>query len=94
MDDLQLDDDLDLAIVNGDFAIGDATGQNVELLFKSIPGEWKEHLEAGIAIERSRNGSLDRFVDRTIRVQMKADGYGITRLKVTATGVEIEGSYE
>lgn len=93
MTDLQLDD-FDLKITNGDFAIGDPTDQNVALLFKSSPGDWKEHPEAGIAIERSSNGVLDRFLDRTIRVQMKADGYRIAKLVLKETGVVIEGSYE
>lgn len=94
MMDILLDQNRDLKIENGDFVIDDSTDQNVELLFISSPGEWKEHIDAGIAIKRSSNGNIDRFVDRTIRVQMGADGYGITKLVITEQGVTIEGSYE
>ena len=71
MTDLLLDADFDLKITNGDFDIGESTDQNVELLFISTPGDLKEHLETGIAIARASNGNIDRFLDRTIRVQNK-----------------------
>lgn len=94
MQDVILGSNHDLKIHNGDFAIGDSTEQNVELIFISTPGEWKEHIETGVSIERAANGSLDRFLDRTIRVQMEADGYKISKLAITETGVSIDGSYE
>lgn len=94
MRDILLDENNDLKIVNGDFLIGESTNQNVELLFKTSPGEWKEHIETGIAIQRSNNGNLDRFLDRTIRVQMEADGYNIEKLVINELGVSIDGQYE
>ena len=94
MRDIMLDENNDLKIVNGDFLIGESTNQNVELLFKTSPGEWKEHIETGIAIQRSNNGNLDRFLDRTIRVQMEADGYNIEKLVINELGVSIDGQYE
>jgi hypothetical protein len=94
MMDLLLDQSRDLKIEKGDFAIGDSTEQNVELLFISTPGQWKERLEAGVAIERASSGNLDRFIDRTIRVQMESDGYQISKLVINEKGVSIEGSYE
>ncbi len=94
MQDVILGSNQDLKIHNGDFAIGDSTEQNVELIFISTPGEWKEHIETGVSIERAANGNLDRFLDRTIRVQMEADGYKISKLAITETGVSIDGSYE
>lgn len=94
MTDFMLDENHDLKIANGDFVIADSTDQNVELIFKSTPGEWKEHIETGIAIVRSNNGNLDRFIDRTIRVQMAADGYEISKLSINEKGISIDGSYE
>jgi hypothetical protein len=94
MTDFLLDKNRDLKIDSGDFVIGDSTEQNVELLFISTPGEWKEHIEAGISIERASNGNIDRFIDRTIRVQMEADGYEIAKLKISEIGITIDGSYE
>ncbi|WP_143394579.1 hypothetical protein [Flavobacterium branchiophilum] len=94
MTDLTLNSDYDLKIENGDFVIGDSTEQNVELLFISTPGDWKEHIEAGIAIERVAHGNIDRFLDRTIRVQMEADGFKISELKISPLGISIDGGYE
>lgn len=93
MTDFILDENYDLKIVTGDFVIGESTDQNVELIFKSTPGEWKEYLEAGIAIERAIGGGIDRFIDRTIRVQMAADGYEILELQISETGIKINGNY-
>jgi hypothetical protein len=94
MNDFQLDNNQDLKIENGDFVLADSTDQNVELLFRITPGELKEHLETGVAIDRSINGNIDRFLDRTIRVQMEADGYEIDKLEINENGIVIEGSYE
>lgn len=94
MNDVLLSTDYDLVIADGDFAFGDSTQQCVELLFVSTPGEWKEHIETGIGIKRLGNGSLDRFIDRTIRVQMDADGFKIKTLQLNSAGITIDGSYE
>lgn len=94
MTDFLLDQNKDLKIENGDFVLGDSTEQNLELLFISTPGEWKASVEVGIAIERALNGNLDRFVERTIRVQMDADGYKISKLQINQMGLKINGSYE
>ncbi|MCH4829778.1 MULTISPECIES: hypothetical protein [Flavobacterium] len=94
MRDILLDDNGDLRIENGDFVMGDCQEQNVKLLFASSPAEWKEHLEAGIAFNRTKNGVIDRFMDRTIRVQFDADGFKVNHLKIEQTGVTIDGNYE
>ena len=94
MKDFQLDNNHDLKIANGDFVIADSTDQNVELIFRITPGELKEHLETGVAIDRAINGNVDRFLDRTIRVQMVADGYAIDKLTINEKGISINGSYE
>lgn len=94
MTDFILDENQDLKIMDGDFVIGNSTDQNVELIFTTTPGELKEHLETGVAINRAINGNIDRFLDRTIRVQMAADGYEIDKLQISEKGISIEGNYE
>ncbi len=94
MRDILLAENNDLKIENGDFVIGDSTDQNVELILRIAPGELKEHLETGVAIDRAISGNIDRFLDRTIRVQLEADGYEIETLKINENGITIEGSYE
>lgn len=94
MKDILLNEGMDLQFNNGDFLIGESTNQNVELLFVSTPGDWKQYLETGIAIKKSVNGNIDRFLDRTIRIQLEADGYNIEKLIISETGITIDGSYE
>lgn len=94
MKDLLLDENGDLKIVNGDFVIGDASEQSVEQLLISKPGEWKEFPQVGCNIQKSRNGKIDRFLERNIRVQLESDGFKVGKLNVTEQGIELKGSYE
>lgn len=94
MNDFQLTSNLDLKVLEGDLATNESTNQNIELIFKLAPGELKEHIATGVAIDRSINGNIDRFLDRTIRVQMESDDYKITKLIINETGVSIDGYYE
>lgn len=93
MTDILLEND-DLKIINGDFALGDSTNQNVENILRLTPGELKQYLDTGAAIDRSINGNIDRFLDRTIRVQMESDNFNISVLEIKETGLIIDGSYE
>ncbi|GEM55236.1 hypothetical protein B0A58_07455 [Flavobacterium branchiophilum NBRC 15030 = ATCC 35035] len=94
MVDVILDHDQDIKIDNGDFVLGDSTYQHVELMFISTPGDWKEHIETGIAIERAAHGNVDRFLDRTIRVQLEADGFKTSNLQISPLGISINGNYD
>ena len=93
MQDFILVENYDLIIENGDFKISDAQSQSVELLLLSKPGEWKQHPEAGCDILKAKNGVIDRFLDREIRLQLEADGFQIEKMKLTQEGVELNGEY-
>ena len=93
MQDLVLDENYDLVIENGDFKISDSQSQSVELLLLSKPGEWKQHPEAGCDIVKAKNGVIDRFLDREIRLQLEADGFRIEKMKLTETGIDLSGEY-
>lgn len=86
-------DDYDLEIAGGDFKISDSQGQSAELLLLSRQGEWKQHPEAGCDIQKAKNGAIDRFLDRSMRVQLEADGFQIERLNLTEKGIELHGGY-
>ena len=68
---------------NGDFEIGTAENQ----------GEWKEYPEAGCDIVAAKNGTIDRFLDRRVRVQLEADNFKIETLKITEKGLQLNGQY-
>lgn len=85
--------DFDIEFNNGDFDIGDAQNQSIEMLLLSEQGEWKEHPEAGCGIASAKNGIIDRFLDRRIRVQLEADNFEIGKLEITEKGIELNGEY-
>lgn len=93
MKDIILEND-DLKIINGDFFAGDSQSQSVELLLKSMQGEWKEFPDAGCGVEKAQNGVIDRFFQRNIRVQLEADGFAIEKLHINEKGIELKGKYE
>ncbi|PIF44928.1 hypothetical protein CLU96_1927 [Chryseobacterium sp. 52] len=93
MKDLLLTEDYDLQIKNGDFVIGDSQEQSVELLLLSKQGEFKNNPEAGCDILSAKNGIIERFLDREIRVQLDADGFQLDNMSLTEKGIDISGKY-
>lgn len=85
--------DFDIEFNNGDFDVGNAQNQSVEMLLISEQGEWKEYPEAGCGIASAKNGVIDRFLDRRIRVQLEADNFEIGKLEITEKGIELNGEY-
>lgn len=94
MKDFILDQNSDLAIINGDFVVSDSQEQSVELLLISKPGEWKEFPQVGCDIQNALNGTISRFLERNVRVQLEADGFTIEKLEITKKGIELKGDYE
>lgn len=93
MNDLLLDQDGDLMFKNGDFVVDSSEAQHVELILKSEQGQWKEHPELGANLHKAQSGVIDRFLNRDIRVQLEADGFGLSELNITETGIEVTGNY-
>ncbi len=85
--------DFELMFENGDFKLGDPSEQNVNLLFVTSPGEWKEIPEVGIGIGKQKGLVIDRFFKRTCRLQLEADGFDIEFLNITTQGVQVDGVY-
>ncbi len=92
--DILLDDDFDLQIKDGDLVIGDASSQNVKMLLLASQGEYKDHPEVGIGIEKSKNGAITRFMERDIRIQLENDGFDLEELTINEKGIGVKGSYE
>lgn len=93
MKDILLHND-DLQIVKGDFLVGNSSNQSVELLLKTMQGEWKEYPEAGCGLANAQNGIIDRFLQRNIQVQLQADGFSVQKLNINSEGIELKGKYE
>lgn len=93
MKDILITAEYDIQIKNGDFVIGESQDQSVELLLLSRQGEWKKNPEAGCNILSAKNGSIDRLLDREIRVQLDADGFKLDKMSLTEKGIDISGKY-
>ena len=85
------DNDLDFS--KGDLQVGESSNQSIEFLLISKQGEWKEHPEAGCDIISAKNGVIDRFLDRRIRIQLEADNFNIEKLNITKNGIDLNGEY-
>lgn len=93
MKDIQLTDDYDLSIKNGDFVIGNSEERHVEHLLISKQGEWKNSPLTGCNIQTAKNGSITRMLDRHIRIQLEADGFNLDTMKISEKGIQITGNY-
>ena len=88
--DILLDATGDLQCTNGDFVIGDANQQNVELILGTSPGEWKANPIVGADLIKSYQGSLDGFTVRNIKVQLEADGYAAITITENEKGIHVK----
>lgn len=93
MKDILINENYDVSIENGDFKVGNSENQQVEMILFSKQGEWKTSPELGCDIERAKNGSISRFLDRKIRVQLDSDGFEVEKLNITTEGIQLNGKY-
>lgn len=87
---------VDIAINNGDIAIGDCTLQNVGLILISQRGEWKQYPALGIGIDQITGDEDKRYWSREIRENLKSDRLNIERLKIDFNKgiIDINARYE
>jgi hypothetical protein len=90
MKDILLDDDLDLAIENGDFVIGDSEQQHQELILIAQQGSFRASPLTGVGISKYYKSAfsvanIDKLRQK-IRLQLQFDGY--TSVKTTINSFE------
>jgi hypothetical protein len=84
MNDFLLDADYNLQIEDGDFVMGAADLQHVQLLIDTHKGEWKQYPLTGFGKERLINGVVDGAIRREIQQQLEADGWRLRRFDTDA----------
>ena len=90
----------DLAILNGDFAVGVSDLQNVERILIGKPGQYKKDPWVGVGIEDYLNAPISPRVrqelEREIKLQLDADGAKNTVIKLDSEllNVQINADYE
>ena len=76
--DIQLDDNGDLLIRNGDFVIGASDNQHIQDIINASVGWWKEFPLVGVGIANYQSSSgAQQQLERSIKVQLEGDGYSI-----------------
>lgn len=95
--DIILNDLDEIKVQNGDFFIGTADEQHVDLIIRSDPGDVKDYPLLGVGISNFINGSFsssqaDRF-KREIRLQLESDGAKNVKVKMD-TELNVSANYE
>jgi len=87
----------DLLIVNGDFAVGEATEQLIENLLLAHQGEYKEYPLAGVGIRLFGNGPWDyktvKQLEKRIRLQLQYDGAEKIDVSIKDQQIKIDARY-
>lgn len=92
--DILMDDTGDVACVNGDFVIGDATLQHQDDLIREAKGGYMENPMVGVGIINYMNSPNLASAFREIRKQFSADGMVIKSLDQSENGIEINAEYK
>ncbi len=95
MTDFLLDNDGDIAIVNGDFAIGDATLQHQHHILIAQKGEFKEAPEIGVGIANMLLDENPRKILTQIRRNFEYDGMKVNSLEFNEKGnIVVDAPYK
>ncbi len=92
MKDLLLNTDGDLLIVDGDFAIGESNGDDIQLIIASTPGDWKQFPNCGANATLEINNSDAYAFKLRIEEQLKADGFTVNYVKLNNGEVEVDAT--
>jgi len=80
MNDYLLTGDMDLKIENGDFAVGDPTLQNQQIILKAQKGEIKEYPELGVGVDNEVFAENHNKLLIEIKRNFKYDGMKVKQL--------------
>ena len=81
--DIDLETDLDLKIVNGDFAVSDSDQNHVINILKAYVGGYKQFPLVGVGIDYYlASAGTQQVIKRNITVQMESDGYKVNKIEV------------
>lgn len=82
--DIELNDELDLTIENGDFKISESDQTHVINIIKSSTGAFKQYPLVGVGIDYYiASSGTQQVIKRNITVQMEADGYKVNEISIS-----------
>lgn len=84
MDFKQVDDDLYIDPVLGDFVMVPSDNQHIKDILQSYPGWWKNAIQLGAGLPALLKGKINvALVESRVKSQLESDGYKVGRPKVT-----------
>lgn len=92
--DIQLDDNNDLQMANGDLCVGESTRQHQMLLLLCNKGEFKQYPDRCVGVSNYIENEDNGAVSREIHTEFARDGMKITSIKANIPNIEVEAEYE
>lgn len=92
--DILLDNDLDIKIVDGDFAIGDSTYQNQKLLLICGKNDVKQYPSACVGLDTYLDDESPADMHRAIRMEFTGDGMKVKSIKTIEGKINIDAPYD
>lgn len=83
----------DLAVADGDLAIGSVGDDNAYLLLVTSKGDWKGSPLTGVGVVRFLNAPDDRALEREVRIQLEADGFACRSVQLLSDKLKIEAEW-
>jgi hypothetical protein len=68
--------------ITGDWMEGDSDAQHIKDILELEPGELFYDVLMGVGIVKSLNGPANANIEKTVQMQLAADGYRLTQLDI------------
>jgi len=93
MKDIAIDEDFDLKLQNGDFAVQESTGQHQQALLLAEKGSYKQYPTVGVGIATYLKDDNSSDLLREIRIQFSKDGMDVNSLSFNGGKLQIDATY-
>ncbi|BDD10861.1 hypothetical protein FUAX_32930 [Fulvitalea axinellae] len=90
MRDYLMDDNMDLAVEDGDFLRGEAGDRNELAHLVTAPGEWKEYPELGADLGRRINDETGGNLYRSVSESMGRDGFRVKAVEISENKLRVD----
>lgn len=91
--DILLTSEFDLAVDNGDFAVGGCLYQQQALLLATGEGEWKQNPVTGVGLQTYLLDESETELFRKVRMQLRSDGLQVIKLKKQGDQLKIQSQH-
>lgn len=83
----------DIVLEDGDMAIGDTLGQNMQLIVASPKGDWKQHPDVGAGAYEMVNEEDSVAWKNELHEQLRGDGMEVGQMRMNDNRLVITAKY-